>query len=162
MIVYNAVQTASTIDNIKSTFILGYIIPNILLQINHYLCEKMSKQKLRVHTDQSIIKNQLRKDEKFSQGVRLYAVYQIAKGRSAGELEELYNVSHKSVCNWVHRYNSEGLQGLTDRPRGGRPAPGGFRFTRKTRLYISNMDRCHADFIHRKNFWSKLSASADL
>jgi transposase len=37
-------------------------------------------------------------------------------------LEELYNVSHKSVCNWVHRYNSGGLQGLTDRPRAGRPS----------------------------------------
>ncbi|KAA6327823.1 hypothetical protein EZS27_023213 [termite gut metagenome] len=82
----------------------------------------MSKQRLRVHTDVSILKSQLRKDEKFFQGVRLYAVYQIAKGRSAEELEELYNVSHKSVCNWVHRYNSEGLQGLIDRLRAGRPS----------------------------------------
>ncbi|KAA6332781.1 hypothetical protein EZS27_018739 [termite gut metagenome] len=80
----------------------------------------MSKQRLSVHTDPSILKSQLRKDEKFSQGIRLYAVCQIAKGKSAEELEELYHVSHKSVCNWVHRYNSEGLQGLIDRPRGGR------------------------------------------
>ncbi|KAA6321727.1 hypothetical protein EZS27_028652, partial [termite gut metagenome] len=82
----------------------------------------MSKQRLSVHTDVSILKSHLRKDEKFSQGVRFYAVYQIAKGRSAGELEKLYNVSHNSVCNWVHRYNSEGLQGLIDRPRVGRPS----------------------------------------
>ncbi|KAA6305805.1 hypothetical protein EZS27_042541, partial [termite gut metagenome] len=80
------------------------------------------EERLRVHADLSIIKSHLRKDEKFSQSIRLYAVYQIAKGRSAEELEELYHVSHKSVCNWVHRYNSEGVQGLTDRPRGGRPS----------------------------------------
>ncbi|KAA6317360.1 hypothetical protein EZS27_032470 [termite gut metagenome] len=60
-----------------------YITPNILLQMNAYLCKKMSKQRLRVHADLSIIKSHLRKDEKFSQGIRLYAVYQIAKGRSA-------------------------------------------------------------------------------
>ncbi|KAA6331093.1 hypothetical protein EZS27_020265 [termite gut metagenome] len=82
----------------------------------------MSKQRLRVHAALSILKSQLRKDEKFSQGVRLYAVYQIAKGRSVEELEELYHVSHKSICNWVHPYNSEGLQGLIDRPRAGRPS----------------------------------------
>ncbi|KAA6325309.1 hypothetical protein EZS27_025458 [termite gut metagenome] len=55
----------------------------------------MSKQRLSVHTALSLLKSQLRKDEKFSQGGRLYALYQIAKGRSAGELEDLYNVSHK-------------------------------------------------------------------
>ncbi|KAA6315080.1 hypothetical protein EZS27_034409 [termite gut metagenome] len=80
----------------------------------------MSKQRLKVHADVSTIKSQLRKDEKYSQGIRLYAVYQIAQGKKAEELEELYQTSHKSICNWVHRYNAEGLWGLIDRPRKGR------------------------------------------
>jgi len=82
----------------------------------------MSKERISVEAELSIIKSQLRKDEKFSQGVRLYAVYQIKQGRTAKELEELYNVSHKSICNWAHRYNRDGVEGLKDKPRSGRPS----------------------------------------
>jgi transposase len=82
----------------------------------------MSKERLSVQADLSVIKSQLRKDEKFSQGVRLYAVYQIKRGMKAEDLTGLYNVSHKSVCNWVHLYNTEGLDGLKDKPRSGRPS----------------------------------------
>ena len=81
----------------------------------------MSKIKIKVNADLSVIKSQLRKDEKFSQGIRLFAVYQIAKGMDAKELVDLYSSSHKSICNWVHRYNAEGIDGLKDRPRSGRP-----------------------------------------
>ncbi|KAA6328176.1 hypothetical protein EZS27_022896 [termite gut metagenome] len=34
----------------------------------------MSKQRLRVTADVSMIQSQLRKDEKYSQGIRLYVV----------------------------------------------------------------------------------------
>ena len=54
----------------------------------------MSKERISVAVELSTIKSQLRKDERFSQGVRLYAVYQIKLGRNAEELEELYNVTH--------------------------------------------------------------------
>ena len=81
----------------------------------------MSRVKLKVNADASVIKSELRKDEKFSQGVRLHAVYQIANGKDARELQELYSTCHKSICNWVHRYNAEGVEGLKDRPRSGRP-----------------------------------------
>jgi transposase len=80
----------------------------------------MSRIRVSVLAAAERIKSELRKDEKFSQGVRLYAVYQVALGKTAKELEGLYSCSHKSICNWVHRYNSEGAAGLKDRPRGGR------------------------------------------
>jgi transposase len=80
----------------------------------------MSQIRVKVFADSASIKSQLRKDEKFSQGVRLYAVYQIALGKKAEDLEGLYHTSHKSICNWVHRYNAEGVEGLKDRPRSGR------------------------------------------
>ena len=82
----------------------------------------MSKVNIKVNADPSVIKSQLRKDEKFSQGVRLHAVYQISKGKSVKEVQDSYSTSHKSVCNWVHRYNAEGIEGLKDRPRSGRPS----------------------------------------
>jgi transposase len=82
----------------------------------------MSKQRLQVTSDVSTIKCQLGKDATYSQVIRLYAVYQIAQGKKAEEVEAFYQISHKSVCNWVHRYNAEGLSGLIDRPRKGRPS----------------------------------------
>jgi transposase len=82
----------------------------------------MSKIKIQVKADLSLIKSQLRKDDKFSQGVRLHAVYQIAKGKDAKEPQEVYSTTRKSVCNRVHRYSAEGLEGLKDRPRPGRPS----------------------------------------
>ena len=62
----------------------------------------------------------LRKDEKYMIGVRLYAVYQIAKGSVSRDLEKIYNVSFKSVCNWVHEFNEKGIEGLKDKPKSGR------------------------------------------
>ncbi|KAA6343556.1 hypothetical protein EZS27_008769 [termite gut metagenome] len=82
----------------------------------------MSKQRLQVTADVSTIKCQLGKDATCSQVIRLYSVYQIAQGKKAEEVEAFYQISHKSVCNWVHRYNAEGLSGLIDRPRKGRPS----------------------------------------
>jgi transposase len=82
----------------------------------------MSKERISVAAELSTIKSQLRKDEKFSQGIRLYAVYQIKCGRIAKELEDLYDVSHKSICNWVHSYNCFGVEGLRDKSRSGRPS----------------------------------------
>ncbi|KAA6311088.1 hypothetical protein EZS27_037719, partial [termite gut metagenome] len=77
---------------------------------------------MQVTSDVSTIKCQLGKDATYSQVIRLYAVYQIAQGKKAEEVEAFYQISHKSVCNRVHRYNAEGLSGLVDRPRKGRPS----------------------------------------
>jgi transposase len=82
---------------------------------------KMSKAKLiveRLTADE--IHKLLRKDEKYMIGVRLYAVYQIALGAASRDLEEIYNVSFKSVCNWVHAFNKYGVEGLKDEPKSGR------------------------------------------
>ena len=95
----------------------------------------MSRVKIKVNADLSVIKSQLRKDEKFSQGVRLHAVYQIALGKDAKDLQEVYSTSHKSLYNWVHRYNAEGIDGLKDYPRSGRPP----RLNKSQRLELDEM-----------------------
>ncbi|MDR2057386.1 MAG: helix-turn-helix domain-containing protein [Dysgonamonadaceae bacterium] len=82
----------------------------------------MAKERLKVTVAAEEIAGQLRRDEKFSQGVRLYAVYQIALGKKAEELQSVYNTSHKTICNWVHRFNAHGVDGLKERPRRGRPS----------------------------------------
>jgi transposase len=66
------------------------------------------------------IKELFNTDKKLKQGYRLYAVYQVSLGKKPQDLEVVYNASFKSINNWVHRFNQEGLQGLLDKPIPGR------------------------------------------
>jgi transposase len=63
-----------------------------------------------------------RDDERYTIGIRLYAVYQVAKGQPSRKLEDLYNTSYKQITNWVHRFEREGIEGLKDKPGRGRTA----------------------------------------
>jgi transposase len=57
---------------------------------------------------------------KYRIGLRLYAVYQLSKGKSSRSLEELYNFSFKQICNWANKLDRDGIEGLRDKPRSGR------------------------------------------
>ena len=63
-----------------------------------------------------------RDDERYTIGIRLYAVYQVSIGQTSRKLEELYNTSFKQITNWVHRFETEGIDGLRDKPGRGRTA----------------------------------------
>ena len=81
----------------------------------------MSKVALKIKNySASEIKSMLRKDERFQQGVRLYACYQVALGKRPQELEDIYDTSFKSICNWVNRFNQGGVEALIDKPKSGR------------------------------------------
>lgn len=66
------------------------------------------------------IKALIKKDERYTIGLRLYAVYQVALGQPSRKLEELYQTSFKQITNWVHRFEKEGTEGLKDKPGRGR------------------------------------------
>jgi transposase len=66
------------------------------------------------------LKMMLRKDEKFQQGIRLYACYQVSLGKRPQELEDIYDTSFKSICNWVNRLNKGGVEALIDKAKPGR------------------------------------------
>jgi transposase len=68
------------------------------------------------------IKAMFRDDERYTIGIRLYAVYQVAMGQPSRKLEELYNTSFKQITNWVHRFEKEGIDGLRDKEGRGRIA----------------------------------------
>ena len=68
------------------------------------------------------IKAIFRKDERYTIGLRLYAVYQVALGQPSRKLEEVYNTSFKQITNWVHRFEKEGIDGLRDKEGRGRIA----------------------------------------
>jgi transposase len=61
-----------------------------------------------------------KRDERYTIGIRLYAVHQVALGKPSRQLEELYNTSFKQITNWVHRFEAEGIDGLRDKPGRGR------------------------------------------
>jgi transposase len=66
------------------------------------------------------IKSLFRDDERYTIGLRLYAVYQVSLGQSSRNLEELYNTSFKQITNWVHRFEAGGVDGLKDKEGRGR------------------------------------------
>jgi transposase len=70
--------------------------------------------------DSDQIKMLFRKDEKYTIGIRLYAIYQVSIGKPSRELELLYNTSFKQITNWVHRFEKGGIEGLVDKPKSGR------------------------------------------
>jgi hypothetical protein len=66
------------------------------------------------------IKALFKKDERYTIGIRLYAIYQVALGQPSRKLEELYNSSFKQITNWVHKFEKEGIDGLRDKAGRGR------------------------------------------
>lgn len=62
------------------------------------------------------IRGLFRDDERYTIGIRLYAVYQVSLGKPSRVLEELYNTSFKQITNWVHQFEREGIEGLRDKP----------------------------------------------
>ena len=75
--------------------------------------------KIRGYTAEQI-KSMIRKDERYTVGLRLYAVYQVALGQPSRKLEELYNTSYSQIINWVHRFEKQGVEGLKDKEGRGR------------------------------------------
>ena len=66
------------------------------------------------------IKTLFKSDDKYGIGIKLYAIYQVSKGKPTRQLEELYNTSFKQICNWVRRFEEEGVEGLKNKPKSGK------------------------------------------
>jgi transposase len=52
---------------------------------------------------------------------RMLALALVLEGKSRTEAAEHCGMDRQTLRDWVHRYNEEGLAGLTDRPLSGRP-----------------------------------------
>lgn len=52
---------------------------------------------------------------------RLHAVLLVAQGMSCPEVARLLGDGTRTVQMWIHRFENEGLSGLQDKPRPGRP-----------------------------------------
>ena len=60
--------------------------------------------------------------EDVAQARRLLALALVLEGASRTEAAEAAGMDRQTLCDWVHRYNEEGVEGLSDRQRPGRPS----------------------------------------
>jgi hypothetical protein len=63
------------------------------------------------------------------QATRAVIVLLPAHGLAPAQIAALLDCHPATVCRWIGRSNDEGLAGLADRPRSGRPALGGGQLT---------------------------------
>lgn len=52
---------------------------------------------------------------------RMLALALVLEGSSRAEAARHAGMDRQTLRDWVHRYNAEGIEGLRDRPRAGRP-----------------------------------------
>ena len=67
------------------------------------------------------LQNEIRRCEQSRYDHRLHAVLLVAKGMSCPHVARILGDSPRSIENWVRRFESEGLTGLQENRRGGRP-----------------------------------------
>lgn len=113
----------------------------------------MSKTALKIkHYSSAALKALLRKDEKFQQGVRLYACYQVSLGKRPKELEDIYETSFKSICNWVNRLNEGGVEALIDKEKPGRPKR--LDASQLTQIRDLMLNKSPEDFGYNSSTWT--------
>ncbi len=69
----------------------------------------------------------------------------VSEGKSPQEVMSILGVSQATVYNWLRRFNSEGVSGLDDRPRSGRPQ----EYTEEERGQIIATARTHPQQVPR-------------
>lgn len=52
---------------------------------------------------------------------RILIVRYVQQGHSARQAGKVFALSRTQACMWIHRYNEQGLEGLREQPRSGRP-----------------------------------------
>ena len=76
---------------------------------------------------------------------------------SAAQIAELLDCHPATVRRWISRFNGEGMAGLADRPRSGRPALGGQRLTRRIALLLARPGPWTLPRIQRYLNWPQVS-----
>lgn len=81
-------------------------------------------RKLQIPDAETVIlglQDEIRRSEEARYDHRLHGLLLVAQGMSCGEVARLLGDAPRTVENWVHRFEQEGLAGLVDGERSGRP-----------------------------------------
>jgi transposase len=92
-------------------------------------------------------------------GVKLFAILQVSRGYSSRELADFFGTSFKQICNWVDRFDAEGIGGLSiKRGRGRR-----FRLTDEQRNRLKeDLIKSPKNFGYKSSSWSGTLIGAHL
>jgi len=67
-----------------------------------------------------VFKGAYKQEKEYRTKTRLWALWQLAEGKTEVQVAEELQVTSRSITNWVSRCKKEGVEGLRDRPRSGR------------------------------------------
>ena len=76
---------------------------------------------IRTDHDPAELRRLARRERDGRVSARLLALANALEGIPREEAARLAGMTGQTLGNWVHRYNTEGVEGLRDRPRPGRP-----------------------------------------
>ena len=76
---------------------------------------------IRPDRDPAELRRLARRERDGRVGARLLALANALEGIPREEAARLAGMTGQTLGDWVHRYNAEGVEGLRDRPRPGRP-----------------------------------------
>ena len=76
---------------------------------------------IRPDRDPAELRRLARRERDGRVSARLLALANALDGRPREEAAKLAGMTGQTLGDWVHRYNAQGLEGLRDRPRPGRP-----------------------------------------
>jgi transposase len=68
------------------------------------------------------LQDEIRRNDTSRYDHRLHGVLLVAQGMTCPRVAQLLGDSHHTVVNWVRRFESDGLSGLTEGQRAGRPS----------------------------------------
>lgn len=100
------------------------------------------------------LKALLRKDQQYKHSIRLHACYQVSLGKRPKELAEIYGTSLKSICNWVNKLNSGGIEALVDKDKVGRSSR--LSIEQKKNIKKVVLSNTPADFGYNSATWTGL------
>src|SRR5436305_7322412 len=80
------------------------------------------------------LQDEIRRSEESRYDHRLHGVLLVAHGMTCPEVARLRGDAPRSVEYWVHRYEQQGLAGLTEGERSGRPS-------RLTEIQVKEINR---------------------
>jgi transposase len=94
---------------------------------------------------------------RWRQATRAVMVLLSAHGLPPAAIAELLDCHPATVRRWISRFNAEGLGGLADRPRSGRPALGGRRLTSRISALLKRPGPWTLPRIRRYLGWPQVS-----
>jgi transposase len=95
---------------------------------------------------------------RWRQAARAVMVLLSLRGLAPSQIAELLDCHPATVRRWIGRFNAEGLAGLADRPRSGRPRLGGRQLTGRIAVLLGRPGPWTLPRIRRYLGWPRISA----